>query len=82
MRYSPQELRALKALPLNGEKMLTSELVEAIYKNVTPPFHAGAAVTSVLRNLIKKVEINGERFQIKKSKPSGPSEIVYWREER
>jgi hypothetical protein len=78
--YSPQERRALAALPPTGAKVTTSDLARAIYDGGTPPFHAAASVTSVLRTLIRKVEANREDFRIRKSKRIGPSEIQYWRE--
>jgi hypothetical protein len=77
--YSPMERRVLAALQrLRKSVISTSALRDTIYNGRAKPFHANAAVTAILRSLIRKVERNSEAFRVKKSKPAGPYEVSYW----
>lgn len=78
--YSELQKRILDAIPSNGRKISTLQLVGLVYDD--PPLTARQSVLDSAKKLIKKVDINAEEFEIFCSKPCGPNPIFFWKEPR
>lgn len=74
--YSPTEKALLDLLMIN-KQLDTKELVEKLYANRQRPFHADGVVVDGMRSLIKKIDCNGEKFRIERSKPVGRTRHVF-----
>lgn len=75
LRYSDKEAKLL--VLLSKRAMSSSELTQKLYDGEEIPHHARESVTSMLRSLIKKVEINNEPFIITKTAQRGPYPTQY-----
>ena len=83
-RYSPMELRVLDAIPKDGTKIHTLQLVDKIYNgnDEFTPSYARESILTCANALMKKSDEYNEPWEIFKSKPRGPQPIYWWREER
>lgn len=80
-RYSLLQYRLFEALPKDGRKVGTKELVLA--RMDLGPWdvkHPRNVISAVMDKLIDKVEINNEAFIIHRSKTEGSNkrDVLYW----
>jgi hypothetical protein len=81
--YSSSEERMLALIPKNGTQVSTETLLKKFYGGPNPaPFNAPKAIIATISSLIRKVDANGESYEIKKSERRGPHHIFVWRETR
>jgi hypothetical protein len=80
-KYSPMEVKIFEAIPDNGVKITTLQLVDKIYKDKEPRY-ARESVLTCANALMRKSDENDEPWEIFKSKPRGPQPIYWWREDR
>jgi hypothetical protein len=82
-RYSVLEQELFSAMPQNGDRVTTHDLVYARMKSghwdVKYPRNI---VATVMKKLIEKVKLNDESFLIRSEQQRGPNrlEIAYWLE--
>lgn len=82
VRYSNQERVIFDALPKDGSRISSLELIGRVYKRGQTPFHARTIVVGCARSLLKKIEHNKEPFRLAKTKPAGPTPVQFWLEPR
>src|SRR6266478_3499557 len=75
--YSRNELTLLRALPKNGDRISSTALVRALYRD-DEPFHARTAVNATMRHLMRKLVANGESFVVCKTAQAGPVASSFW----
>lgn len=80
--YSPLETKILNAIPEDGMKVSTLDLVALVYVDDARPRAARQSVLDAACKLIEKVDVNEERFEIFRSKARGPIPIWFWKEPR
>ena len=81
VRYSKGERRIFAAL--NSKKRAhTEEVLNAIYGRGGSPFHGRQIVLGSLNSLLKKIDVNREKFRLRKGERSGPYSIEWWLEKR
>jgi hypothetical protein len=81
-KYSSMELRILDAIPRDGTKISTLDLVDKVYDIGYAPMYARESVLTCANALLKKADEYNEPWEIFKSKPRGPQPIYWWRERR
>jgi hypothetical protein len=81
-KYSPMELRILKAIPKDGRKVSTLQLVDDVYTSDEVPRYARESVLTCANALMKKADEYNESWEIFKSRPRGPQPIYWWSETR
>lgn len=81
-RYSPMEQRILDAIPKDGRKISTLQLVDKVYDLDEVPRYARESILTCANALMKKADEYNEPWEIFKSRPRGPQPIYWWRESR
>jgi len=79
--YSPLEQKILDAIPSDGTKISTIDLVPLVYDG-RAPLTARQSVLDCANKLIVKVDYNQELYEIFRSQPRGPMPIYFWIEAR
>jgi hypothetical protein len=74
--YSPTEQALLEILQVQVS-LDTHALTDAYYDGRDRPWHAETVIRSAMSELIKKVQANGENFEIQRIKPAGRKPVVY-----
>jgi hypothetical protein len=82
LNYSAGELRLLRLLPENGDRITSTALVDKLFPDGGGPFYARSSVVSTLRILMRKIAINDEPFKVFQSAQAGPVPLDYWIEHR
>ena len=75
--YSASEQRLLTLLPSDGSKITSTALIATFYGD-DGPFFARAALHTLMRHLMRKVEVNAEPFTIRKTARRGPVLTKFW----
>lgn len=78
--YSKLQTKILNAIPDDGKKISTLQLVDIVYD--IPPLTARQSVLDSTMKLIRKVDLNKEEFEIFFSNSRGPQPIFFWKEPR
>jgi hypothetical protein len=73
-----RERQLLALLPISGEPVTSTALVQALY-GAFPPLNARETVIDRMRKIIRKLEHNNDAIRIGKSERNGPHPIEYWR---
>jgi len=81
-KYSPMERRILEAIPVDGSKVTTLQLVDKVYEDDEVPRYARESVLTCANALMQKADEYNEPWEIFKSRPKGPQPIFWWRESR
>jgi hypothetical protein len=76
------ELKILEAIPEDGRKVTTLELVDKVYEINALPRYARESVLTCANALMTKADEYEEPWEIFKSRPRGPQPIYWWREKR
>lgn len=79
--YSPQEEKILAAIPDDGTKVSTLQLVAQVYDG-NAPLTARQSILDSCNKLIAKVDYNMEKYEIFRARPRGPMPIYFWKEPR
>lgn len=77
--YSPLEQRilsVLRGLPRN-EKISTPSLIIMVYGDAKP-LNPGQSIVAALRGLIRKINRNGDTFELKCSDRKPPAPLEFW----
>ena len=81
-KYSLMEQKILEAIPKDGRKVTTIQLVDLVYDTEEVPRYARESVLTCANALMKKADEFNEPWEIFKSRPRGPQPIYWWRESR
>jgi hypothetical protein len=76
------ELRILNAIPKDGKKITTIQLVDIVYENDEAPRYARESILTCANALMQKADEYNEPWEIFKSRPRGPQPIYWWSEAR
>lgn len=76
IRYNDTERKVFSIIAMDGE-VNTTELVNKFYRRKTKPYHSREIMIGTIRSLMRKMQENEERWQIVKSKRTGPIPIKY-----
>lgn len=76
------ERKILDAIPEDGRKISTLELVDIVYNLHKTPRYARESILTCANALLKKADEYQEPWEIFKSRPRGPQPIYWWREVR
>lgn len=82
VNYSPLETRIMNAIPEDGKKISTLDLVSQVYSEEDQPRTARQSVLDAANKLIEKIDANEEVFEVFRSKARGPMPIYFWKEPR
>lgn len=83
MKYSRLETILLDLIPKRKVKISTSDLITRFYDQVeAKPYHHRAVIIGMMRSLTMKSDFNNEKWQIHKTRRSGPRDISFWRAPR
>jgi hypothetical protein len=77
-KYSPMELRILEAIPKDGRRINTLELVDKVYSEEEHPRYARESILTCANALLQKSDEFNEEWEIFKSRPRGPQPIYWW----
>lgn len=80
--YSEFEEKILSAIPKDGRKINTLELVDKVYESKRTPRFARQSIMNSANILIQKTDENEEPFEIFKSTQRGSQPIYFWIEPR
>lgn len=80
-KYSPFEIKLLEAIPEDGSRVATTDLVSIVYENEAP-LSARQSVLDCVKKLIRKVDHNEEQFEIFRTSAHGSTPVCFWREIR
>jgi len=76
------ERKILNAIPEDGSKINTLEIVSKVYPIGGAPRNARQSVLDSANKLIQKSDDNDEDWELFKSKARGSQPIFFWREKR
>jgi hypothetical protein len=80
--YSESESRILNVLRAEpGRKMTTLELIDKTYSG-NAPFNARQSIVGTMKGLARKIDVNGEKFTLKRTDRAGPVPLKFWLEDR
>lgn len=80
VKYTDFENEVFNHIPQDGSKIITHDLVKAIYGE-EKPYHAQGYISSAVRGLSKKTAYNKETFRVRRSKPAGCKPLEVWIEQ-
>lgn len=81
--YSPTEERVFLVLrKANGTELTAEQIAERVYKKKAAPYHAVKVTSMTLKDLARKLDLNADIWELKKSARRGPYPIGFWLEKR